>query len=389
MVKRTPPLAVAVIGTGEASKKSVEALLTDFTAPYADVTFILPVTNEHWTDTTGVVADWLAENDIPYVAVTTGDPVDKTLVPHLEAADSVQKVARVSTKVVQLLQQEKGDGDVALLVAWEDDDTEAVAAVNKALTAEVAAYNLLDGLDEFTFDDDEGDDAEHEAEVAEANGDAEQEAAAQVGDEYDDWGVRKLRAALREHPNKAHSDRQIGQLDKDDAIRALRVADQAALRGDEPADVDEEGAEDTGKAERTTRARRAFREGVAEATGQDEAQVDLPNSRGGTLLEEQTGDPDDEPADEVQEPETGQFSFGDKGFTTEDTIRQQALELAVRSGKSGGEAVTDAIKYEVYLRGERSSLGGRPRADGTPAKPREINPETGKPVRRRAPRSTE
>lgn len=393
MVKRTPPLAIGVIGTGEASAKQVDSLLTDYTAPYADVTFILPVDEEHWSPTMDATFQWVTDNDIPFVAVTTSGSPSKKMKPILEAAADTLKVARISTKVVQLLQQEKGEGDVALLVAWDDDDQEAVTAVNKALTAEVRAFNLLDGLDEFSFDDEsesaEDADAPIDRAEPEPEDDVERDAHG-AGDDYDDWGVRKLRQALRDRADEHDiPDRTIGTLDKDDAIRALRNVDAGrgkAKAAEEPEDEDTPAVldESIGKSERTTRARRAFREGVAEATGQDEAQADLPNSRGGTLLEEQSGDPDAEPETGDDEP----VNTTAAGPSDELGLRAAALDMAIRAGKSGADAIADAMKYEVYLRGQRQSPG-RPRADGSPAQPRAINPETGKPIRRRGSRSTD
>jgi hypothetical protein len=373
LVKRTPPLAVAVIGTGETPTKNVEALLNDYTTPYADVAFILPVDDEHWSSTLADVHAWAVENDIPYVAVTDGSTPSKALVPILEGADSTQKVARVSTKVVQLLAQEAGDGaDVALLVAWDDDDQEAATAVTKALSSSVTALNLCDGLDPFEFDDEDGDDeAKETAELKAAESSRESEPT----DDYDSKGIRALRALLREHPNKGDlTDRKIGQLEKDAAIELLRELDA----GDAPSAApvpDAEPQEET----RTTKARRAFAEGVAEASG-DEAQA-LPRSRGADILENEG----DDPIVATQIVDKG-IGVAAPGPANEEYLRQRALELAVQSGAGPEGVIPLALKMEVYLRGERQS-SGRPRADGTPAQPREIG-ENGKPIRRRPSRGS-
>lgn len=367
MVKRTPPLAVAVIGTGETPVKNVEALLNDYTSPYAEVTFVLPVDDEHWTPTIQAVLDWAVANEIPYVAVTDGSSPSKALVPVLEGAESTIKVARVSTKLVSLLVEEKAEGDVALLVAWDDDDAEASTAVTKALSSEVTALNLCDGLDPFEFDDEDG--AGDDGEVAQPP--AGRAAAAEPDDEYDAKGIRALRALLRERDGHGLSDKQIGQLEKPDAIKALRKLDAG---GDEPpAEEPDEPKEET----RTTRARRAFAEGAAEGSG-DEAQA-LPRSRGADILDNEGGDP--EPTEAATAGGVADGPFEETG------LRHRALELAISGGKTGADAIADAIKYATYLKGERQS-GGRPRADGSPAQPREIG-EDGKPVRRRRASSTE
>ena len=383
MVKRTPPLTIAVIGTGETSSKNVEAQINDFTAPFGEVTVILPVDTDYWSPAIDAAYQWTVANDIPYVAVTTGGTPSKKLAPILEAADETLKVARISTKMVQLLQGQVAEGeDVALLVAWDDDDAEAVTAVNKALTAEIPALNLLDGLDPFSFDDDEeggqDDSVDHDALDAKAKASSDT-----PDDGYDEMGIRALRKLLRDRADEHDlPDRLIGQLEKDDAIRALRNTDagkgKLKPRDEEPEEESTRAAvlEDDDKPARTTRARRAFAEGAAEGSG-DEAQT-LPRSRGGDVLEDQDGDEEDtKPADPRQ-------PGGEADGPAEDEhLRHRALELAIGAGKSGSEAIADAIKYAAYLKGERRSAG-RPRADGTPAQAREINPETGKPIRRRS-----
>jgi hypothetical protein len=397
-----PPLAVAVIGSGETSQKNVEAQLNDFTTPYSDVTFILPADDEHWTPVVEASFDWLVENELPYVVVTTGASPSKELVPVIEGAEEVIKVARISTKMVQLLQKQAQEGEAAaLLVAWNDDDPEAVTAVNKALNAEIDAFNLLDGLDKFTFDDDEGEggDEGDEAPLPDDTVDGDQAAdedgeapAAQIGDDYDSKGVRALRALLRER-SEEHDipDRTIGQLEKDDAIRALRNIDngkgkaQPQEKKAESAKVSEKILAD--KEERTTRARRAFAEGADEGRG-DEAQQSLPRSRGGDVLTDQDDDEEPVEAEVLEDAQQATTVATVDPSYLEDGLRARALELAISGGKSGAEAIADAERYVLYLRGERKSPG-RPRADGTPAQPREINPETGKPVRRRGSRSTD
>lgn len=383
MVKRTPPLTIAVIGTGETSSKNVEAQINDFTAPFGEVTVILPVDTDYWSPAIDAAYQWTVANDIPYVAVTTGGTPSKKLAPILEAADETLKVARISTKMVQLLQGQLAEGeDVALLVAWDDDDAEAVTVVNKALTAEIPALNLLDGLDPFSFDDDEeggqDDSVDHDALDAKAKASSDT-----PDDGYDEMGIRALRKLLRDRADEHDlPDRLIGQLEKDDAIRALRNTDagkgKLKPRDEEPEEESTRAAvlEDDDKPARTTRARRAFAEGAAEGSG-DEAQT-LPRSRGGDVLEDQDGDEEDtKPADPRQ-------PGGEADGPAEDEhLRHRALELAIGAGKSGSEAIADAIKYAAYLKGERRSAG-RPRADGTPAQAREINPETGKPIRRRS-----
>ena len=382
MVKRTPPLTIAVIGTGETSSKNVEAQINDYTAPFGEVTVILPVDTDYWSPAIDAAYQWTVANDIPYVAVTTGGTPSKKLAPILEAADQTLKVARISTKMVQLLQGQVAEGeDVALLVAWDDDDAEAVTAVNKALTAEIPALNLLDGLDPFSFDDEEGgqdDSVDHEALDAKAKASSDT-----PDDGYDELGIRALRKLLRDRADEHDlPDRLIGQLEKDDAIRALCNTDagkgKLKPRDEEPEEESTRAAvlEDDDKPARTTRARRAFAEGAAEGSG-DEAQT-LPRSRGGDVLEDQDGDEEDtKPADPRQ-------PGGEADGPAEDEhLRHRALELAIGAGKSGSEAIADAIKYAAYLKGERRSAG-RPRADGTPAQAREINPETGKPIRRRS-----
>jgi len=404
LVKRLAPkkpLTLAFLGGGELSSKMTESMLADYTAPFEEVTVILPVDDAYWSPAIESVYDWVSANDVPFVAVTSGGTPSKDLVAVLEAADNVQKVARISIKMVQLLQQEAAESEVALFVFWDDDDEEAVLAVNKALAGEVRAYNMLDGLDEFTFDDDEPEAANPVSEEDEPadrksrDAHTSEESDPDEGkfgpaDEYDDWGIRKLRAALRERKDDHDiPERTIGQLEKDDAIRALRNIDNGAGKPEPKAESGKiaEKIINASKEERTTRARRAFAEGAAEGT-EDEAQA-LPRSRGGDVLADQDDDLDPNPkqatidAEEAEETAAEAAGFG----INDSSLRMEALRLAIGGGKSGVEAVSDAMRYETYLKGQRQS-GGRPRADGSPAQAREIG-ENGKPVRRRRASSTD
>lgn len=399
MVKRVPPLALGVIGTGSTSGKNLEALLNDYTSNYPDVAFVLPVTDEHWTDTLDLVHAWLVANELPYVAVSTSDPVSKALQPVLEGADAKHKVARVSTKMVQLLQAQVAEGDdAAVLVLWDDEDQEAALAVTKALTANLSALNLCNGLDPFSFDDDEdgGDDTPvvDDSPAAEPEMDEDEQLAASdkavrgEADDYDNMGVRALRNLLRERKDEHDvPDRTIGQLSKDDAIRALRNVDngkglnqpnpgRAVEDDDTPMFQDETIAPET----RTTRARRAFAEGAAEGSG-DEAQA-LPRSRGADILENEYDAAQEVAEDDalVEEYATKAVAMVDTAWQ-EESLRARALELAIEGGEKGADAIASAMKYELYLKGEKRSAG-RPRADGTPAQPREVG-EDGKVVRRK------
>ena len=388
------PLLLGVIGTGEASAEVLEALLVDLTSPYEEVSFIFPAVGSMWTTSTDVVYDWTGDatdDGLPFDALTGSGAPEKDFVQILESAEQVHKVARIPVKMVQLLQEAQADADVKLLVLWDEKDEDTVLAVNKALELGVPAVDLLNGLEPFEFgDDDTGEGEDPEGDDAERVG-AEPAA---IGDDYDDLGVRALRAKLREHPNKKLSDRAIGQLDKDDAIRALRIADQDAAGGVGPDKIveDDEPAA-AAKTERTGRARRAFAEGAAEGRG-DEAQQELPRSRGGDVLEDQDGELQ-VAGDPVTEDEA-QDVLGQNSQPTmhpvaaaaqEEWLRFEALKLAVQSGAGPEQAVPVAQRYEIYLRGERKAPG-RPRADGSPAQLRERDPETGKPVRRRAARGS-
>lgn len=382
MVKRTPPLTLGLIGTGETSVKNAEALLNDYTSTYAEVALVVPIDDAHWSPTLEAALAWAGANDIPYVAVTDGSSPSKSLVPLLEAADSVIKVARVASKIVQLLAEQSSEGeDVALMVCWDDDDNEAATAVTRALGADVKAFNLCDGLDPFEFDED-GDEGQDDS-VDHAALDARQTSGGRAGasapepsDDYATKGVRALRALLRTREGHGLTDRSIGQLEKDEAIAALRKLDGGDVQPAAQEDDDEAAATPT------TKARRAFAEGAAEGRGDEaQAELSLPNSRGADILENETSKITANPVEAEVTLATGAGTFEDSA------LRHRALELAISGGSKGAYAIADAMKYEVYLKGQRQSAG-RPRADGTPAQAREIDPETGRPKRRK-PSSTD
>lgn len=365
-------LLIGVIGIGETTSEIAEALLTDLTAPYEEVALVVAAADQFWSTTTDDIMDWSEQNNIGYSALTDGEPA-KDFVSVLEDASETVKAARLPIKMAQLLAEAKTENDVVLLVlgnTQDPEDPEAEVAVNKALELGVKTLDLLNGLEEFEFDEEGQDDSVDHAALD----------AKRVGDDYDDLGVRALRAKLREHPNKIDSDRAIGQLNKDDAIAALRRADQAQAQGDAPEEVVQE--QDDPKAESTRRARRAFAEGAAEGTG-DEAQS-LPRSRGADVIVDQDDelDSDGGPAVLNESAATHPVASTDGASHEDEILRLEALRLAVQSGASGTEVIPTAERFAIYLRGERKAPG-RPRADGSPAQRREINPETGKPVRRR------
>jgi hypothetical protein len=176
---QTKPLTLGFVGSGEVSEKETKALLDDFIGEREDVTFVVPVTEEGFTDTIEAVLDYATENDIAIEIVTNEASAKKRAFgKYIKAAKKTYKVAGAASKVVTVLASKDG-GQAELVTIWDDDDTDLEKACNKALDAELVVRDLSSGLEpvEFETDDDssEDDSSEDESEVDESEAPADDE----------------------------------------------------------------------------------------------------------------------------------------------------------------------------------------------------------------------
>jgi hypothetical protein len=154
-VARSKRLLLGFIGSGELSPKNIKPQLDDLTEG-KEVTFILPATKEHFTDSLAAVADYADDNKIDF-EVVTDDTTSKSKGLKDLAADASAKnkaASSVASAIVDLL--EESSDDARLIVFWPgeddatDDDHEAIEAADDK---DVSAYDICDALSLFNLSD--------------------------------------------------------------------------------------------------------------------------------------------------------------------------------------------------------------------------------------------
>lgn len=143
------PLTLGFIGQGVTSAKNAEALLTDLIgAEGGKARFILPATEDHWTEGIETVADYALENKIPLVLVTDDSTAGlKNLKGYTQQAAETVKVISAVTKVVKLTAESTGK----LIMLWDDEDDDCYTALDLAEKENVEALDLTAGLHRLEF----------------------------------------------------------------------------------------------------------------------------------------------------------------------------------------------------------------------------------------------
>lgn len=173
-------VVVGVVGSGAITKKTVSALLADRLSTVDESRFIFPVTDEHWTPAVRSAAQYAVTRELPYEVIVDGSEADLDGVDDvLEGAATTHKVTAVESKLVTLLAEASAeDAEGILLMAWDDKDDVCQRALARALKRDVGAFDMLDGLNKLSFDDDPEPVAEPEREREFEDRQAAQEAAA-------------------------------------------------------------------------------------------------------------------------------------------------------------------------------------------------------------------
>lgn len=157
------PITLALAGSGTITFEHAQELLDDHLGMVKgeldrDVTVIIPVTKGTDTDTEGVLADYLDENDFEYVAVSDGTATrnQKSI---LKSAEEVDETKDIPNGVISRLVAAKQAGDdVVLILAWGGED-ETPSELCEQLLADaedndIEVLDLTAGLDELVFKDD-------------------------------------------------------------------------------------------------------------------------------------------------------------------------------------------------------------------------------------------
>lgn len=320
------PMTVGILGTGTVASKAALALLEDLTEVADPISFVFAADQANWTDTAQDIAEFIAENEVPFTLVVDdeADPGDD----FKEAAQTVVKVARPGIGVVRQL--ERAEGEKRLVVLFSEDDEDGLKAIERAIDKGIPALDLTAGLEPLVFGDD-----------------VDQPAAA---DDDDDSP-----AVLAEEPAEKPKRKRRTKAE----MEAARAAEAAAKAGDEPLPDDEQVA--------------------AQEAGDDDE--DEPRR-----AEHSMQDDLDSEGREGREVPTAYATVRDAEWA-ERSVRDRALDLAISFHSSRESEAADVVKTAHLFRGFLTdqpvqTTPGRPRADGSPAQPRERD-DDGKPVRRR------
>lgn len=154
---------IAVLGGGTLDEKALNALLDDALEGVDEVTFVFPVTDEHFTEAIEGVLVYSGDVSptIPYIAVTNASTnKDEDLSQVASEADQAKKNENVAEEILSIL-RDSGNG---VIYAFNDPDdenspqAELLMDVMEAFLDEDennAAYDLCDGMDKIDLGDGE------------------------------------------------------------------------------------------------------------------------------------------------------------------------------------------------------------------------------------------
>jgi hypothetical protein len=243
---------IGVYGEGEASARSIAALMTDFVGERA-VRFVIPATETEYNESVAALMNWIDDNDLDYEVITNETSTNTRTLRNLvaQAKDAHEADAdKTSTVLVNLL---KPGG--TLLALWSDEldeDGPTYAAIEYALDSGVEVRDLTNGL-QILCDDSDGD-TEEPAPAQESEEDEEPQPEPAPVDTDDEDGeesvelptleeakklkIRALKRIAREHLSPADVKKLPSMRDTADVL-ALLYPEQ-----EEDTTADEEAAEE-------------------------------------------------------------------------------------------------------------------------------------------------
>lgn len=147
------PKAVGFLGTGKVSAKASKALLTDFVKAQGDVKFVIPITEDYWTNSMTEIATFAEDNDILIEAVWDGEE-ENDPEEILEGDFEGVKTKKVVDRIIK-------DSELIIFL-FEEGETEEL--LDQAIEAGVSCYDLGEGLQELELEEVPEDAAESEDE---------------------------------------------------------------------------------------------------------------------------------------------------------------------------------------------------------------------------------
>ena len=147
---------VLVLGTGKVTRKAAAALLDDLWASIdGDKRLILPITGEEMYETTTYAAQWAMGIGAPFELFAADAEIDEQV---YEAALRLHEVEDPLDAAMSTLSV-----DDDLLLAWDDEDTDCLAALTLATKTGITARDLTIGLLEVVMEDDDSEQVEDES----------------------------------------------------------------------------------------------------------------------------------------------------------------------------------------------------------------------------------
>jgi hypothetical protein len=152
---------IGLIGAGKLAPRMIRSLLDDQLEAHDDLRLLVPVTKKHLTDEIDIAVAWAEKKGVPVDALVDGTADD--LLDEMEVDQgTTAKKGKVPTTLAKAVAESEG----RLFVLWDDSDEDAYLAFETAFEAGVKCFDMVNGLEEMTFDDaDEEPPAEEESEA--------------------------------------------------------------------------------------------------------------------------------------------------------------------------------------------------------------------------------
>lgn len=168
-------IALAFAGGGKASEENITHLLDDFigiTGVDADsvpilpdeedleVYYAVPVSKDHFTPTVRSVVDWLDNTEQAYEVISDGSAEGRDIRPVLKNAEEVIEDSNVNAGIINWLEKAREDGlEPTLILAWgiegEEPDEASEILLDLATTSGIKVLDLTAGLDDLDYGEDE------------------------------------------------------------------------------------------------------------------------------------------------------------------------------------------------------------------------------------------
>jgi hypothetical protein len=386
------PLTLGFLGSAELDPKAVAAQLDDLITEDTEVDLlVVPVTKDTYTDGIAAVVAWCTEYEIPFSTLSDADAnKDRSLKKVIALAGEgndydADEYPSMHEAMLDFLtsseDQEVADGRLILFLDADSEDDVAIAEA--ADEADVACYNIVEGLSLVSFEDDGQPEEPKPVEEPTRRGRGRAAAAAEPQEEKGDYtavekrrhtnllklGLTELKRKLKDVDKSVTTDSLKGT-DKEFVADAIILAERATKEDQLPLDGDD---------------------------GDEAQQPAAPTRRGRAA---KAAEPGDEPVEDedAEDPKEAVFARLRSSREAAEQISQNLVVSLKAIAEEGDqdqvlERASAALAVSMMLFAEhiitevrKPKSAGRPRKDGSEAQPRdtEDEPKKATPRRRRA-----